>query len=695
MKKNAELIILFIFMLIIFSSFTKSSQSSKKLPERYKKWLEEEVVYIITPNEKEVFLQLETDKDRDIFIEAFWNHRDPTPGTPENEYKKEHYRRLSFANQRFGIGSPKPGWQTDRGRIYIILGEPHSKEVYESQRELKDTEIWFYQDMNQYGLPTAFHIVFYRDSFAGDYKLYRPTVDGPGKFFIQTPPLDTADYLACYEYLKQYNSMIAEVSLSLIPGDSSQLTGQPSLSSELLLQNIRLKPQKEVDDLYAQKFLNYKALVEVEYSANFIRCDYFIQPIRDSAGNFFVHYAVSPERLSVNEYQGVYSTSFVLNGHISNLNGQLIYQFEKQYEVKLEKKEIEQTEKIPIQIQDMFPLIPGEYVFSLLLKNTVSKEFTSFEERISIPAKLEEIQLSSPLLGYSLRDISESIPAHRSFQIKKYLLFVDSENIFLPSDNLYVYFQILGLNQTLQDSGTLSFTITKESNIIKKFENSLNSYSDPENILETIQLDHLQPAHYQLIIQLTDSTEKKVASTSKTFSVSASPEIPRPLIKSKALPLEKNHYYDFLIGLQLFNSKKYADAIPYLKKAYSRQPDNIEFASYLGKSYYTLNNYNQAEKIFEPFLNREDVNYDLLFTAALTAKQKLDFQKALHLFQVTANRFGINVFLLNHLGDCHFYLNQENEAIAAWQKSLELNPEQPQIKQKIKDIREKNKTLRR
>jgi len=75
------------------------------LPERYRQWLEEEVVYIITPKEREVFLKLQTDRERDIFIEAFWKQRDPNPSSPQNEFRDEHYRRLNYANQFLGRGT--------------------------------------------------------------------------------------------------------------------------------------------------------------------------------------------------------------------------------------------------------------------------------------------------------------------------------------------------------------------------------------------------------------------------------------------------------------------------------------------------------------------------------------------------------------------------------------------------------------
>lgn len=94
----------------------------------YQKWLNEDVRWIITPQERAQFQKLSTDQQRDDFIVAFWERRDPTPGTPENEFKEEHYQRLAFANQHFAANIP--GWESDRGRIYIVYGPPDSIEVH-------------------------------------------------------------------------------------------------------------------------------------------------------------------------------------------------------------------------------------------------------------------------------------------------------------------------------------------------------------------------------------------------------------------------------------------------------------------------------------------------------------------------------------------------------------------------------------
>jgi len=140
---------------LILVFFTCLSLIASVLPERYRKWLDEEVVYLITPKEKEVFLKLQTDREREVFIEAFWKQRDPTPETPQNEFREEHYRRFNYANEYLGRGTGQPGWKTDQGRIYIILGPPNNIEKYEDIDGVYPAQIWFYYGDPKSNLPPA------------------------------------------------------------------------------------------------------------------------------------------------------------------------------------------------------------------------------------------------------------------------------------------------------------------------------------------------------------------------------------------------------------------------------------------------------------------------------------------------------------------------------------------------------------
>jgi len=107
-------------------------------------------------------LKLQTDRERNLFIEAFWSQRDILHGTPKGESKKEHYRRLNYVNHFFGRGTPKPGWKTDRGRMYIILGEPNDIQRFEGKTQIYPSEVWFYQGKTHLSLPLVLILFFIR-----------------------------------------------------------------------------------------------------------------------------------------------------------------------------------------------------------------------------------------------------------------------------------------------------------------------------------------------------------------------------------------------------------------------------------------------------------------------------------------------------------------------------------------------------
>src|SRR5205823_3473320 len=155
-------------------------QKKQKLEKSYREWLEHDVAYIITKDEKDAFLRLTTNEARDKFIEDFWEIRNPNPGSPSNSYKEEIYQRIAFANARFGIGSGEEGWRTDRGRTYITLGPPQQKEVFRNSANLYPIEIWFYSSPTP-ALPPFFYVMFYQRAGSGDYRFYSPYMDGPDK----------------------------------------------------------------------------------------------------------------------------------------------------------------------------------------------------------------------------------------------------------------------------------------------------------------------------------------------------------------------------------------------------------------------------------------------------------------------------------------------------------------------------------
>src|ERR1039457_6095770 len=127
----------------------KEEKLRKELETPYRKWLNEDVAYIITDEERTAFKRLQTDEERDQFIEQFWLRRDPTPDTTENEFKEEHYRRIAYANEHYGSGVP--GWKTDRGKIYILYGPPDKIESHPGERTTYPFQTWRYRYLEGIG----------------------------------------------------------------------------------------------------------------------------------------------------------------------------------------------------------------------------------------------------------------------------------------------------------------------------------------------------------------------------------------------------------------------------------------------------------------------------------------------------------------------------------------------------------------
>ena len=689
MKKTIAFVLLLLVSLMISGGTAQQKNKKLNLPERYARWLEEDVVYIIAPLEEEVFLQLQTDRERDLFIEVFWAQRDPSKGDRENEFRKEHNRRINYANQYFGRATPKAGWRTNRGRMYIILGAPNDILRFEGKNQVYNTEVWFYQGLSNVGLPPGFNLVFFQKGGAGEYSLYSPLKDGP-MALLTSDFVDRTDHLSAYRRLHEYEPELAEVSLSLIPGEGPDISGRPSLTSDVLLQRIETTPLRTVKDKYAQKFLDYKDVVEVEYTANYIDSDSLVKVTKDSSGIYFVHYAIEPERLSVNQFEDKYYTVLKLNGAVSDLDGKTIHQFEKDIELEFDQEQIQQVSQRPLSIRDMFPLIPGTYKVSILVKNEVSKEFTSLERDLLIPGEKDaSVQMTQILMGYRKRENPPPERRLRPFQMGIYQIYFHSNRVFLMQDDLVLAFQLHGLSQNLRDRGELKYTFFKDGKEFKTLTKRISEYKEVPDFVEQVSLKEFFPAHYKIRVALLIEKREVLFETDE-FDVTHVESIARPWIYSQLLAAADDPVYAYVIGQQFFNSGEFEVALQYLENAHSKKPGNELFAIGLSRIYAELKEYTKVLPILEPLINLpESPAFDVHVLLGGSYQELGEFNKAIEVFDKAIQRFGVNSIVLNALGGCYFRLGQLSEALAAWEKSLELNHEQPEIRKNIKAIKEK------
>ena len=655
------------------------------LPEKYKKWLDEEVVYIITSRERDVFRKLSTDRDREIFIEAFWKHRDPTPGTPANEFKEEHYKRLNYANQYYARGTPRPGWMTDMGRVYIILGPPQNIEDHSTINGVYPTQVWFYMGDPTYGLPTGFHIIFFKKYGIGEYVLYSPVSDGPQGLIADwgvNLTSDVMDDTAAYKQLQKLAPNLAYQTLSLIPGDS----GSP-LASERLISNVFSFPQKKVEDNYAEALLKYKDVIEVDYSANYIASDAFLGITKDEAGYFLVQYSVEPKKISVNSYGDKYSTNFELDGRVTDIAGNTVYQFVKEFPLSLSGEELQDLRAKSLAIQDLFPLVPGSYKFNLLLKNTVSKEFSSFEGTIDIPLDNAAPVLSSLILGYRLEKGASSAREFLPFKIKSGLLICPAKKTFSQEENLDVFFQVLGLSPGLRSQGKIKLTVYRKDAEFLAQTKRISEYGSGPDIFEELPLAKFPPDYYKIKVTLLDEAGKELLATDEDFEVSTLAKLPRPLIISKVMPASHAEEYDFILGTQMLSLGRIQEANSLLEKAYRKNPGDLKYALGLSQSLFAGKEYQKVKDILAPFAGGEQDLDQVFYFLGKSCHTLGQYAEAITYYRNYLSRFGANLEILNLLGTAYYKVGNSAEALAAWRKSLEINPNQEDIKKLIESLK--------
>jgi len=495
------LIVTMVSLVVINNLAFSPKIKEKDLPKKYQDFLDL-VAYIILPEEKEVFLQLTTNRDRDLFIESFWKQRDPTPGTPQNEFKEEHIRRFNYANKFFKRNSPRAGWKTDMGRFYIILGPPTSIERFEGTLGIYPTQVWYYYGDPAKGLPTHFALVFFQRGGAGEYRLYDPLSDGPGALLVNSHGIAPEDYETFYEKIRELAPTLADVSLTRIPGDFPY-NYQPSPRNTILLADILKSPKKNINPSYATHFLEYKGLVSTEYMTNYVESIGAVAVIDDPImGVPFVHFSVSPKKISLDYYEPK-------DQYFCNFTLKILLQYQRNFPFYFDPEQLPRIRGNGLAIEDSFPGIEGEYKLIVLLQNSIGKEFCVYEENI-VP----------PLLAYKTQTYEQEI--HIPFKILQEKYIIDPANTFSAQDTIWMVTQVSGLNQELWTQGKIKVIINglkgKEA-FQKSYNIFLNAYPFRRSIFvsQVIEASEFPPDYYAASIQLVDQNDRILAKTKANF----------------------------------------------------------------------------------------------------------------------------------------------------------------------------------
>jgi len=685
----------FLALALLFTPGTLLSGGQTKVRPRdlavqYQDWLEL-VTYIMMDKERDVFLRLTTDRDRDLFIQAFWRMRDPTPGTPENEFLDEHLKRFKEANYRFRFGSAREGWMTDRGRMYIILGPPKSTEHIAGDNDVFPAEIWSYYGDTAKGMPVHFELVFFQYKNAGELKLYDPVSDGPARLLVNglTDYLPT-DYQSMYRALFDKQPDLALVAFSIIPGEMSA-GFQPSLESTIYMAAIMDSPKKGLDESYATHFLNFKGVVSTEYLTNYMKSEGQVAIVFDPAlGLTFCDFSVVPERLSLDYYvpKEEYFCAFQID--VSLRSGEkTIFQYGKEYPLTIPESRLKETEGMGLSIADSFPIIDGKYHLTVLLRNTAGKEFTVFERDVDVPSAEGQPRIVGPVLGLKLVDAQPGV--RLPFQADRKKLNPDPKALYSAADEIVYQFSVVGLTDAVLNGGRVEGLI-KGTAGAEAHQQSFVIPLDGRGPRRTQSFTNAMPAagfppgYYDLTLVLKDAQGQALDEQKAHFIVSPEKSLPHPIIASKSFALTNGFLYHYMLAHQYDQMDRNAQAENAYQKGFAANPAYLpkvpEYASFLLKAQKP----GEALTLIEAVKNEASFRfqYHLVRGRALLGLQRYD--EAVQSLLAGNRIYNSDAGLLAALGTGYHRLGQKEKALEALRASLKLNPGQPEVENLIREI---------
>jgi GWxTD domain-containing protein len=688
MKVHRRLFILaFLISSLIINSNGKNRE--RDLPQKYKEWLKL-TRYIILPQEKETFMQLTTERDRDIFIKAFWQQRDPTPGTPQNEYKEEHLRRFLYANKFLKRDSPREGWMTDMGRMHIILGPPHSIERFDGTAGIHPCQVWYYYGDNGKDLPVYFALVFYQRGGSGEYKLYNPISDGPSSLLIEAGGMNSPDYRQVYQKIKKLAPSLAGVAISMIPGQLPQ-NYQPSPQSNIILAAILESPKKDVAAAYATHFLNYKGVVSTEYLTNYIESSGHAALIRDPLLNMnFVHLSISPKSVSIDYFEpkDQYYCNFQLNVSVRG-DERLIFQYSKDFPFYFNPQDMERIKANGISIQDSFPLIEGKYRIDVLIQNSVGKEFSVFEKDISVPETSENPQIIGPVIGYKTDEYTGHF--HEPFKVMNRKLLVDPQNTISLSEELAIFFNLVNMNRDLWESGQviLSVKMFDDQNPSPKtyvLKTKDYPYNEILAISHTLLAREFSPDYYEIHLILEDGKGNAIDEKKSNFILSPQEEIPHPVTLAKSFPASNNYLYFYAIANQYDKAKEFDKAEACYEKAFKLMPTYnqgiVEYSYFLFK----IKKFSRSAELIENIKDDQKLKFQYFLIKGKSLAGMEQYSEAIK-YLLEGNRiYNSETSLLNSLGLCYYRIGEKEKALEVLKSSLGLDSSQQNISQLIENI---------
>lgn len=507
-------------------------QQQEKLKQElggyYKKWLNEDVVYIITDQEREAFLQLKTDEERDQFIEAFWARRNPDPDSPYNSFKEEHYRRIAYANAHFAAGVP--GWRTDRGRTYITFGKPDEIDTHPSggsyQRPMEEgggeTSTYPFEDWRYRYIPGIGQEVimeFVDTCMCGEYHL---TMDPSEKDALLEVP---GAGLTLYEQLG-----LSSKQARFQRADGTHL-GYTPFTPESMNEFSRL--ERYTEEMRPPK-IEFKDLEEVvSHNINYnllpfqLRTDYL--KITDDTDLVPFTIQIPDRAITFQESNGVQQGKVNIFGRISTLSGRVVDTFENTVALDIPAELMPQYTGKTSRYWHGALLKPGRYRVDLVLKDgNAPDKLGTLRTAITVPRYGEDALATSSIM---LADQIQPVPAKEvgagEFIVGDTKVRPVVGGRFTRQQRMGIWMQVYNLkldDKTHKPSATIRWQITELASnkvLLDSLENSdqISNAAEQLTLQKTLPLANLNPGAYRLTVKVTDHLARRTVAPESTFIV--------------------------------------------------------------------------------------------------------------------------------------------------------------------------------
>lgn len=513
----------------------QNSKSLKiELSKTYKKWLDEDVRWIISDEEQKAFKLLSNDEERDQFIEAFWQRRDPTPDTIENEFKEEHYRRMAYANEHFAAGIP--GWKSDRGRIYIMYGPADEIESHPAggsyQRPMEEGggqtstfpfEDWRYRYLE--GIGQEIIVEFVDKCMCGEYHM---TMDRSEKdALLYTPNAG----LTMYEQMG-----MASKADRFTGGGLERLGTGPFSRNQQSKQFDRLEQFYKLQKPPAVKFKDLEEVVSHKINVNLMPFDVRTDFVRVTSDTVLVPITIQVKNRDVTfvNKDGVQRGTVNIFGRVTTLTGKIVQTFEDTVQVDVPAELLPKVTENSSVYWKALPLRPNLYRIDVAVKDVNGDRSGLWSSRLPVPSYDDDRLAASSLIvadvmaPVSTKEIGTGQFVIGNTKVRPRVASANGKPVsFKRNQKVYFWMQIYNLgmdDKTHKPSATVEYNVINAATnkaVIHTVESTdqMGNIGDQMTLEKPLSASSLDPGIYRIQIKVNDNISKQTLDPSATFAV--------------------------------------------------------------------------------------------------------------------------------------------------------------------------------